>query len=78
MSSLQSWRPEVRTDSTGQWYGNNLRFATEQEALDNVHDLANRWFAVIATRVVPTPDPPNYSYVSRRLTPVTSKEGTSS
>lgn len=62
-----SWKPEVIADKTGQWYGNGLRFATRQEALDNVRDLAGRWFAVTDTRVVSSPDPANYSYVGGRL-----------
>ena len=31
-----SWAPEVQTDSTGKWYGNALRFATESEAYASV------------------------------------------
>lgn len=51
-----SWKPEVIADSTGQWYSNGLRFATEQEAKDYVADLAMRWTAVRDTRVVKSDD----------------------
>lgn len=59
-----SWKPEVQTDSTGQWYPNGLRFATEAEALANVKDLQARWFAVTAIRVSESDDPVNYRWVN--------------
>ena len=62
-----SFKPEVIADSTGKWIGNQLRFATKQEALDNVQDLMMRWFLVRDTRVVESDDPPNYTYVNRQL-----------
>jgi len=62
-----SWKPEVQTDDTGKWYGNGLRFATEQEAKDSAHDLMMRWMAVNDTRAEPSDDPPNYSYINREL-----------
>lgn len=65
-----SWRPEVIADSSGKWTGNGLRFATEQEALDNVRDLSMRWFAVRETRAVECDDPVNYSYVGGALSKV--------
>jgi len=65
-----SWKPEVQTDSTGQWYGNALRFETEQEAKDNVRDLENRWMAVLSTRVTESTDPVNYRWVNGKLEPV--------
>jgi hypothetical protein len=37
-----SYAPQVQTDSSGKWYGNALRFATEQEAQANVNDLFMR------------------------------------
>jgi hypothetical protein len=61
-----SFKPEVIADSTGKWCGNGLAFATEQEALDNVSDLAMRWYAVRETRVVGSTEPVNYSYVDRK------------
>jgi hypothetical protein len=67
-----SFKPEVIADSSGMWCGNTLRFATEQEALDNVADLASRWFAVRQTRVVESDDPVNYTYHNRQLRAVQS------
>jgi hypothetical protein len=57
-----SFAPEVQTDSSGKWYGNALRFATQQEAEKNVKDLEGRWLLVRATRVVESSDPPNYRW----------------
>jgi hypothetical protein len=65
-----SYKPEVQTDATGQWYGNALRFATEAEAQANVLDLSMRWFAVRETRVVESDDPVNYAYVDHKLVEV--------
>jgi hypothetical protein len=62
-----SWAPEVIADSTGKWIGNQLRFATYDEAENNVTDLAMRWTAVRETRVVESTDPVNYSYINRQL-----------
>lgn len=66
----KSYKPEVIADSTGQWYGNALRFATREEALDNVRDLEMRWFSVRDTRVVESDDPVNYRWVSGKLVEV--------
>ncbi len=62
-----SWAPEVVTDASGKWYGNALRFATREEAESNVHNLMMRWTAVRETRVVESPDEPNYRWVDGRL-----------
>jgi len=45
-----SYKAEVIADSSGQWCGNALRFATRKEAEDNVADLMMRWLAVRETR----------------------------
>jgi hypothetical protein len=63
----KSYKPEVIADSSGKWCGNGLRFATEQEALDNVRDLEMRWFSVRETRVVESDEPVNYTYHDRQL-----------
>lgn len=55
-----SWKPEVIADSSGKWCGNALRFATKQEAEEDVADLAMRWIMVRETRVVESTDPVNY------------------
>lgn len=64
-----SWKPEVQTDNTGIWYGNALRFATKEEAEENVRILMHRWWAVKETRVVESEDPPNYRWVDGGLVP---------
>ena len=69
-----SFKPEVIADSSGQWYGNALRFATREEAEANVQDLMMRWFAVRDTRVVECDDPVNYSYVDHKLLPFPAAE----
>jgi hypothetical protein len=62
-----SYAPEVQTDSTGKWYGNAMRFATEAEADIYAADLALRWTLVRDIRVVESPDPVNYTIVDGRL-----------
>lgn len=52
-----SYKAEVIADSSGQWVGNSLRFATEELAESYVQDLAYRWTSVRATRVVASDDP---------------------
>lgn len=54
-----SWKAEVIADGSGQFVGNQLRFATEQEAREYVADLALRWTAVRETRVVECADKMN-------------------
>lgn len=58
-----SFKPEVIADSSGEWVGNALRFATKEEAEANVLDLSCRWMAVRQTRVVESTDPVNYRWV---------------
>lgn len=60
---MKSWAPEVIADNSGKWVGNAMRFATREECEANVRALANRWFAVIETRVVESDDPVNYRWV---------------
>jgi hypothetical protein len=69
-----SWKPEVIADTSGQWCGNALRFATREEAEANVRDLIMRWFAVRDTRVVDSDEPVNYRYVDGRLESITPEE----
>ena len=63
----KSYAPEVIADNTGKWCGNSLRFATREEAEQNVRDLEMRWFSVRETRVVESDDPVNYTYHDRQL-----------
>ena len=59
-----SWKPEVQIDNTGTWAGNGLRFATKEEAEANVAALADRWFAVRATRTVESDDPVRFKFIN--------------
>lgn len=61
-----SWKSEVTTDGTS-WAGNGLRFATEDEARDNVRDLMMRWYAVRDTRVEEVDEPVTHTYHNREL-----------
>jgi hypothetical protein len=65
-----SWKPEVIADSSGEWVGNSLRFATKEEAEANVHSLMMRWMAVRETRVVESIDPVNYKWTDGQLVQV--------
>jgi len=62
-----SFKPEVIADNSGKFCGNGLAFATREEALANVADLASRWFMVRETRVVESDEPVNYRWVNGRL-----------
>jgi hypothetical protein len=63
----KSFKPEVIADSSGQWLGNGLRFATKEEAEASALDLMLRWSAVRDHRAAESDDEVNYSYVNRRL-----------
>jgi hypothetical protein len=56
---MTSWKAEVIADSSGKWFGNELRFATEEEAKQYAIDLASRWTLVTDWRVVESDDPVN-------------------
>ena len=71
-----SFKPEVIADTSANWCGNALRFATREEAEANVQDLMMRWFAVTETRAVEGDDPVNYRYVDGRLESLTSEAAT--
>jgi hypothetical protein len=58
-----SWKPEVIADSTGNWYSNALRFATEEEAYASARSLAWRWTAVRDFRASESDDPVNYQHI---------------
>jgi hypothetical protein len=57
-----SFKPEVIADSSGRWCGNELLFATRDEAEKYVHDLSIRWTMVRDTRVIESEDPPSYRW----------------
>lgn len=57
-----NFKAEVVADGTGDYVGNGLVFATEQEADAYAIDLHWRWTAVRAFRIVPTDAPVNYRW----------------
>jgi hypothetical protein len=61
---MKSFAPQVIADRSGKWTGNELRFATREEAEANVANLADRWLLVTDTRVVESDDPVNYRWVA--------------
>ena len=69
-----SFKPEVIADSSGQWCGNALRFATREEAEANVRDLMMRWFAVRETRVIESDDPVNYRWDEGELVEIATEK----
>lgn len=70
-----SWKPEVVADSSGQWSGNALRFATKAEAEANVANLKARWMLVVDTRAVESDDPVNYKWVDGKLVSLEARDG---
>jgi hypothetical protein len=64
---MESYAAEVIADASGKWSGNALRFATESEARDYVHDLAARWFLVTDTRVIKSADPVSHTFENGSL-----------
>lgn len=63
-----SWLGQVIADASGQWTGNALRFQTEREAIEYVHDLSVRWTAVRSTRVKESTDDVNAVWRDGHLT----------
>jgi hypothetical protein len=57
-----SWKVEVIADGSGQWCGNQLRFASEAEADAYGYDLACRWTLVRNIRSVESDDPVNQTW----------------
>ncbi len=64
-----SYAPEVIADTTGEWAGNSLRFATENEAMEYAKDLAFRWFAVKHIRAIESDDPVNSIWTGEKILP---------
>lgn len=60
-----SYRPMVYVH--GEWAGNGLRFATEEEARASASALMDRWMLVENYRVDESSDPVNYCLVDGRL-----------
>lgn len=60
-----SYKPVVKVQ--GEWAGNALRFATEEEARLNALNLMGRWMLVEQIGVEPSEDPVNYAWVDGEL-----------
>lgn len=60
-----SYRPMVFVQ--GEWAGNGLRFATQEEAHASASALMDRWMLVENFRVDESSDPVNYALVDGRL-----------
>lgn len=60
-----SWKVEVVMDDSGEWEGDSLRFASEQEALAYARDLEFRCSAVRDKRIVRSEDPPTHRWSAR-------------
>lgn len=52
-----SYKAQMIADETGKWLDNSLRFATYQEADRWASQLAMKWSAVTAYRVIESDDP---------------------
>lgn len=63
---MKSFKVEVQADNTRQWNSNQLRFATQAEALEYGRDLFTRWAAVRAWRVAEVAEAPTHRW--RRVT----------
>jgi hypothetical protein len=61
-----SWTAEVKVVNDDKWYGNDLRFETEEEAVKYAVDLGLRWNAVIDTHVIYSDKPVNYDFKNNR------------
>jgi hypothetical protein len=59
---MLSYKIEVIADRTGKFVGNQLRFASRQEADEYSRDLMSRWLAVKTYRVIESDDPVNYEW----------------
>ena len=57
VAERKSFKPVVKTDDSGKWYDNALRFATSEEAAASAADLANRWMMVREHGVQESTDP---------------------
>ena len=67
-----SWKPEVQMGDSGKWYGNGLRFASHEEALQSARDLSYRWVLVRDYRAVESDDRVNYEWADGGLKAVQS------
>lgn len=64
---VKSFKPVVKTSGDTDWVGNALRFATYEEAMASVKNLAARWLAVIEYDVQESDDPVNYRWIDGHM-----------
>jgi hypothetical protein len=57
---MNSYKTEVYVDR--KWCGNNLRFATEVEAVEYGKELLSRWYVPTDSRAVTSDDKVNYRF----------------
>jgi len=62
-----SFGVEVIADASAQWTGNDVRFATYEEAFAYGRDLSQRWTLVTDMRVVEYGSTVNRRWVSNKL-----------
>lgn len=72
-----SWKVEIVIDDSGEWEGDALRFATEQEALAYARDLEFRCSAVREKRIVGSDDPPSHRWSARGLRAISAAKSAS-
>lgn len=70
---MTAWKSEVIADSSGKWCGNQMRFATKQEAEVYVYALALRWSSVSDYRVLECDGEANYKLVKGKPVAVASR-----
>jgi hypothetical protein len=67
LMTVKSFKAEVVADSSGEFCGNMLRFATREEAEHYAIDLACRWTLVTDWRVVESEDAVNRVIVDNTM-----------
>lgn len=56
-----SWKPELKVE--GQWYDNQLRFATKQEAEEAAKETYSNWMLARDYRASESDEPVNYKRI---------------
>ena len=69
-----SWKAEVRVVNDEKWYGNSLRFATENAAKMYVSDLIGRWTSTTDGRVTECDDAVTSRMTNRGPVPVSVRD----
>ena len=67
-----SYTTEFQVNSTGEWRGGAVCFATEEEAIAYIDSRDLRGTSLLDIRVVESGDPVNYSWVNSKAERVTS------